>query len=102
MRSLVIVGLLLGATAPAAALTAGNAWHIPAAAEPGIATMRSPVHRVAAGASVVVYNGNQFAGTGNPGNQLQTGSAVLYRKIGDAAWTTVPMAFFAQNANNKY
>jgi hypothetical protein len=64
--------------------------------------MRSPVHRVAAGASVVVYNGNQFAGTGNPGNQLQTGSAVLYRKIGDATWTTVPMAFFAQSGNNKY
>src|SRR5262245_3536157 len=89
MRALVVVGLMLAAS-PAVAATAGNAWHIPSGAEPGIATMRAPVHGVAAGASVTVYSGNQFQGTGNPGNQLQAGSAVVYRKIGDAAWTSVP------------
>src|SRR5262245_24375713 len=101
MRALVVGGWMLAA-APASAATAGNAWHIPTGAVPGIATMRSPVHGVAAGASVTVYSGNQFQGTGNPGNQLQAGSAVLYRRIGDAAWTTVPMTFFAQAGNNKY
>lgn len=93
---------VVGHATPAAALTAGNAWHVPSGTEPGIAHMRSPVHGVVAGADIVVYSGNQFAGSGNPGNQLQTGSAVKYRKITDAAWTTVPLLFFAQNGNNKY
>ena len=99
----VLAGLIvLGRATPAAALTAGNAWHVPSGAEPGIVHMRSPVHGIVANADVVVYSGNQFAGTGNPGNQLQTGSAVIYRKLTDASWTTVPMTFFGQSGNNKY
>jgi alpha-D-xyloside xylohydrolase len=103
LRWIVLAGLMVAHASPAAALTPGNAWHLPSAAEPGIASMRSPLHGIAAGADIVIYSGNQFAGTGgNPGNQLQTGSALLFRKLDDAAWTTVPMTFSAQAGNNKY
>lgn len=79
----------------------GNAWHIPDAAEPGIGAMRAPAS-VTAGDSVLVYTGNQFAGAGgNPGNQMQTGSALLYR-VGGGAWSEVPMGFHSQSGNNKY
>ncbi|MDB4954502.1 MAG: glycoside hydrolase family 31 [Myxococcales bacterium] len=103
LRALAVIFLIAGWCAPAHALTPGNAWHVPTGAEPGIATMRSPVHGITAGTDVQVYSGNQFAGTGGtPGNQLQTGSAVLFRRISDTAWTTVPMTFVSQSGNNKY
>src|SRR5512138_3347800 len=98
LATLVNVAFAASAATSWAAGGAGNAWHVPSGAEPGIAAMRSPTRHAAAGTDVAVYSGNQFQGTaGNPGNQLQTGSAVIYRHLADAAWTTVPMAFFAQN-----
>ena len=107
MRVFAILGFLLWPVlwpvlGHAAAPTPGNAWHIPATSEPGIATMRAPL-RVTGSQVLTIFSGNQFAGTdGTSGNQLQTGSAVLYRRITDAVWASAPMAFFAQNGNNKY
>ncbi|HEU4405464.1 MAG TPA: TIM-barrel domain-containing protein [Polyangiaceae bacterium] len=81
----------------------GNAWHLPRGAEPGIASMRDPVLGVTPGRAVRVYSGNQFKGEGGePGNQLQTGSAVLWRRAGAADFVEAPMAFFAEAGNNKY
>ncbi len=86
--------------------TLGNAWHIPNSAEAtGGATMRSPLTPTA-GSPVTIYNGSQFQGPGNPGDQLQTGSTVFYKKIGDSTWSSVAMTFSSQGTggtvNNKY
>ncbi|HEU5055793.1 MAG TPA: TIM-barrel domain-containing protein, partial [Kofleriaceae bacterium] len=79
----------------------GNAWHLPEADEPGLGPMRAP-ESVAAADRALFYTGNQFAGAGgNPGNQMQTGSGLLYR-VGAGGWTEVPMTFHSQAGNNKY
>ena len=81
----------------------GNVWHIPANPEPpGVAGMRDPVFPATPAATVTIYTGNQFAGGGNPGNQLQVGSSLFYSPQGGAAWTEVPLAFSAEVGNNKY
>jgi hypothetical protein len=81
----------------------GNAWHIPGSAEPrGFAGMRDPVGAIVPGAVLTVVLGNQFRGAGNPGNQLQDGSAVLFRRNSDPAWTTVPLTFLRRVGNDKY
>ena len=81
----------------------GNVWHIPANPEPpGMAGMRDPVFPATPAGAVTIYTGNQFAGGGNPGNQLQVGSSLFYSPQGGAAWTEVPLAFSAEVGNNKY
>jgi galactose oxidase len=81
----------------------GNAWHLPGNPEPfGNAGMRDPVFPTDPVPSVTVFSGNQFQGGGNPGNQLQDGSAVLFKRTTDTAWTTVPMVFATAIGNNKY
>ena len=81
----------------------GNVWHLPANPEPkGRAGMRDPVSPTAALGSVTILSGNQFQGGGNAGNQLQVGSAVLFKQSQAANWTTVPMVFTATIGNNKY
>ena len=81
----------------------GNVWHIPANPEPpGVAGMRDPVFPATPAATVTICTGNQFAGDGNPGNQLQVGSSLFYSPQGGAAWTEVPLAFSAEIGNNKY
>ena len=58
----------------------GNVWHIPNNPEPrGRGGMRDPVGAIVAGTAVTIITGNQFQGGGNPGNQLQTGSALFLR-----------------------
>jgi glucose/arabinose dehydrogenase/mono/diheme cytochrome c family protein len=80
----------------------GNAWHIPNSAEAtNGATMRTPLS-ILAGSTITIYNGSQFQGAGDPGNQLQTGSTIFYKRTTDALWSSVPMTFQSQNANNKY
>ncbi len=80
----------------------GNAWHIPSSAEAtGGATMRNPL-AVNGGVGAVIYNGSQFQGSGDPGNQLQTGSTVFYKRTTDANWSSAAMTFSSQNGNNKY
>jgi alpha-D-xyloside xylohydrolase len=82
--------------------TIGNSWHIPTSTEAGITGgMRTPLI-AAAGSPVTIYNGNQFQGGVNQGNQLQTGSTVFYKKSTDSIWSSVPMTFFLQSGNNKY
>jgi galactose oxidase len=81
----------------------GNAWHIPGSAEPrGFAGMRDPVGAVVPGTVLTIISGNQFQGGGNPGNQLQTGSAVSFRLASAPQWTTSPLAFLRTADNNKY
>jgi galactose oxidase len=81
----------------------GNAWHFPGNPEPfGNAGMRDPVFPTDPVATVTVFSGNQYQGDGNPGNQLQDGSAVQFKQTTDTAWTTVPMIFSTAIDNNKY
>src|SRR4051812_19711452 len=81
----------------------GNAWHIPANPEPrGRGGMLDPVGAIVPGADVTVVSGNQFQGGGNPGNQLQDGSVVFVRRVGDPGWTPQPMTFLRTEGNNKY
>ena len=81
----------------------GNAWHLPSNPEPrGNAGMRDPVFPTDPVPTVTVFSGNQFQGGGNPGNQLQVGSAVLFKQATDAAWQTVPLIFATAIGNNKY
>jgi hypothetical protein len=81
----------------------GNAWHFPGNPEPfGNAGMRDPVFPTDPVSAVTVFSGNQYQGGGNPGNQLQDGSAVSFKRTTDTAWTTVPMVFATAINNNKY
>jgi alpha-D-xyloside xylohydrolase len=85
----------------------GNVFHIPSNVESnsGGLTMRSPLSGILSNTSVFVYTGNQFQGSGNPGNQLQTGSTIFYRNATNSTWSSIPMFFWYQggaNGNNKY
>ena len=81
----------------------GNAWHLPGNPEPfGHAGMRDPVFPTDPVSAVTVFSGNQFQGGGNPGNQLQDGSAVSFKRTTDPAWTTVPLVFATAIGDNKY
>ena len=77
----------------------GNCWHIPANAEPAGSYMRNPTHPYAS-SDVWIYNGNQAAGEGNPGDQ--DGGVVYYRKAGTTAWSETNMWFDTAIENNKY
>lgn len=82
----------------------GNVWHIPNNPEPrGRAGMREPVGAIVPGTAVTIFTGNQFRGAGgNPGNQLQTGSALFFKRAADANWTSLPLIFLRTLDNNKY
>ncbi|MCC2640942.1 MAG: putative galactose oxidase [Nitrospira sp.] len=82
----------------------GNAWHIPANPEPrGRGGMRDPIGAIVPGTAVTIISGNQFQGAGgNPGNQLQTGSAIFFKRSTSATWASVPMTFLKTVGNNKY
>jgi galactose oxidase len=81
----------------------GNAWHLPSSPEPrGRAGMRDPVGAIVPGMAVTIFNGNQFQGDGNPGNQLPTGSSLFFKRSSDSDWTTLPLIFHGASGNNKY
>ena len=86
-------------TATARVYNLGNCWHIPANAEPAGSYMRNPTHPYAS-SDVWIYNGNQAAGEGNPGDQ--NGGVVYYRKAGTTAWSETNMWFDTAIENNKY
>lgn len=87
-------------TIAASAQNLGNAWHIPTNLVPNSSnTMRTPLSDVTTGGTVTVYNGNQFQGSGNPGNQ--TGGAVYY-KSANGTWLTAPLTYFTTSGNDKY
>ncbi len=78
----------------------GNAWHVPVNTVPNSSsTMRSPLSGSDAGATITVYNGNQFQGSGNPGDQ--SGGTVFY-KSGTGSYQPVPLGFFTQSGNDKF
>src|SRR5206468_1436034 len=80
----------------------GNTWHIPNSTEPpGVQSMRNPLV-VTPGAIVAIYDDHQYQGTGDPGNQLQTGSTIFYKKSTDASWSSAAMTYDTTNGNNKY
>lgn len=85
--------------AVASAADLGNAWHVPANAEPTGATMRNPRHPYASN-TVTIYNGNQFAGAGTTGDQ--SGGTLYYRLQGAGGWSTAALAFDTEAGNNKY
>jgi hypothetical protein len=64
--------------------------------------MRDPIGAAVAGSPVSILSGNQFKGWGNPGNQLQIGSSIFWRRSTDLHWTEVPMRFQREIGNNKY
>ena len=81
----------------------GNAWHIPNNPEPrGRGGMRDPIGALVPGMDVTIFSGNQFQGGGNPGNQLQTGSSLFFKRAADANWTELPLKFRSVARNNKY
>ena len=81
----------------------GNAWHIPNNPEPrGRAGMRDPVGAIVPGTAVTIITGNQFQGGGNPGNQLQIGSSLSFKRTTDTSWTSAPLVFLRTLENNKY
>ena len=82
----------------------GNAWHIPANAEPkGRGGMRDPIGAIVPGTAITIITGNQFQGPGgNPGNQLQVGSAIFFKKSISPNWTLLPLSFLQILGNNKY
>jgi hypothetical protein len=77
----------------------GNAWHVPANAEPTGAYMRNPRHPYASN-TVTIYNGNQFAGSGTTGDQ--SGGTLYYRLQGAGSWSNAALAFDTESGNNKY
>src|SRR5262245_1512551 len=81
----------------------GNAWHIPNNPQPpGQASMRVPLEAIEAGTAVLVSSGNQFRGPGNPGNQTESDSALMLRKMGDATWKPLPLHFQSASGNDKH
>ena len=92
--------IVVGLFAAAAQAQLGNAWHIPNNVVPNsTANMRSPLSGLDTGSTVTIYNGNQFQGSGNPGNQ--TGGSVFY-KTGSGAYQSVALGFFTQSGNDKF
>ncbi|MDD4736933.1 MAG: fibronectin type III domain-containing protein, partial [Kiritimatiellae bacterium] len=77
----------------------GNCWHIYGNYEPQGAYMRNPRNPYA-DSPVYFYNGNQFAGDGNPGNQ--NGGSLKYRLKDDSTWTSASLTFDIEAENNKY
>ena len=95
----VALALLLcpGATAQ----TLGNAWHIPDnATDLGGTFMRDPRFEIGTNTTVSIYNGNQFQGVGNPGNQ--TAGVLCYKNASGPGWSNTPMVWDRESGNNKF
>ncbi len=80
----------------------GNAWHIPHNHEPGVGFMRAPIFEIYSNTAVTIFNGNQFQGAGEAGNQLQTGSTIFYKHATNSAWSSAPMLFHGTSTNNLF
>lgn len=78
----------------------GNCWHVPANYEPPGAYMRNPRNPYSNN-TVYIYNGNQSAGDGNPGDQ--SGGTLYYRLQGaGGGWTATNLDFDIEYGNNKF
>ncbi len=99
IRFVIFAAVSFCLSSAALAQNTGNAWHVPVNAVPGSATMRSPLHGIDTGATVTVYSGNQFQGSGTPGNQT---SGTLFYKTANGFWQGVGLSFFAESGNDKF
>ncbi len=84
----------------AAAQNLGNAFHVPDSNEFNGLHMRNPEFEIGTNSSVLIYSGNQYQGSGNPGNQ--TGGTLYYKAASATAWSSVNLGFDNQTGNNKY
>jgi len=92
---------LATATTAVASADLGNCWHIPTNAEPPSVTMRNPTTDPSTNQGVYFYNGNQFQGGGDEGDQ--SGGTLYHRLSGPAgSWSSTNMAYDSQDGNNKY
>ena len=98
--SLLVATVCFLAAGRAAAQNLGNAFHVPDSTEVGGTNMRNPEFEIGPGTTVTVYSGNQFQGSGNPGNQ--TGGFLYYKAASATAWTSAALGYDSQNGNNKY
>jgi hypothetical protein len=64
--------------------------------------MRDPVGAIVPGTEITIFSGNQFQGDGNPGNQLQDGSSIFFKRKSDTDWKPLPLIFQSAAGNNKY
>ena len=94
-----LAAIFLPAAPAAFAQNLGNAWHVPANTIPGGSTMRAPLHGIDTGATVTIYSGNQFQGSGTPGDQS---SGIVWYKTANGTWVGATMSFFAESANDKF
>ncbi|HEY8240077.1 MAG TPA: alpha-amylase family glycosyl hydrolase [Kiritimatiellia bacterium] len=78
----------------------GNAWHIPDNAQPAGYTMRTPTTAIYSNTPVLIFNGNQYQGGGEQGNQLQTGCTLYYKNALSNGWIALPMYFHATSGND--
>jgi len=78
----------------------GNCWHIPANTEPFTVTMRNPLDAPATNQAVYIYNGNQYQGTGNSGDQ--TGGWLFHKEAAAGSWSSNSLSFDNVDGNNKY
>ena len=86
--------------------TLGNAFHIPIDVEGDLGvTMRNPLSAIYSNTAVQLFTGNQFQGSGNPGDQVPTGSSIFYKRSTDPTWNSLPLFFDktgTSNSNNVY
>lgn len=81
----------------------GNAWHIPNNTVPtNGANMRSPLSNIDTGTTVTIYNGNQFQGSGNPGDETNGGAVFYKAQNSNAPWSEAPLFFFSESGNDKF
>jgi hypothetical protein len=64
--------------------------------------MRDPVGAIVPGTALRVFTGNQFQGSGTPGNQLQDGSLLFFKTAAEPTWQQSPFLFFRTQDNKKY
>lgn len=91
--------------------SAGNGFHTPSVDSEGDLgkTMRNPLRGVGSNTAVEIISGNQYQGvSGDPGNQLQTGSAIFYKHATATVWSAQQLYFYKNGTmppngiNNKY
>ncbi len=94
---LVVCGLGVVFAHSISAQTLGNVWHFPRNAEPsGVPAMRNPAYGITPGSNVTFYNGS-YSLDGD-----QSGGTFNYKLSTATNWVAVPLAFDAQNGQNKY
>ena len=94
------VAIFFACSHAAHAQNLGNAFHVPDSTEVGGTHMRSPEFEIGTDTTVTIYSGNQYQGSGDPGNQ--TGGFLYYKTVSANAWSSVALSFDSQNGNNKY